>query len=201
MSEMRDERSQAADAELVLRDLDADLSPAGHDPIPELDDYEDEGEGPRRGRRIGVRIVAGVLAATLIVALSIGGISALTFGQNTPPAVASATLDPAQGRGDASGRAVLEHSLAGGYQMRVTIEGAPVSEGYREVWLVSRDGATRVSLGRLDGESGVFTIPGGLTIREGDVVEVADGTANGDVTRPGAPLVGGALTATSRSIT
>ncbi|TGO05110.1 anti-sigma factor [Serinibacter arcticus] len=144
----------------------------------------------RRRRRLPLLLVGAAAAGAAVVL----GVQAILPDGGADPAgveLATATLDPLPGW-DAAGTAVLE-DRDDGRVLRVDLPGDVPVEGYREVWLISTDLTSLVSLGVLTGDSGSFDLPADLDVTEFAVVDVSDEPVNGDPTHSGASIARGEL--------
>ncbi|BDI23190.1 anti-sigma factor [Herbiconiux sp. L3-i23] len=144
---------------------------------------------PRRriGRRAAVAVIATTLAAAGVVTAVVVAVQA-----TRPTVVASAALEPLPDWLGAEGEAVVEESPDGARDVRVTLD-ASDGDGYREVWLLTRDATALVSLGVLDGSTGRFTIPADVDLGEYPIIDVSQEPADGDPTHSGDSIVRGLL--------
>ncbi|MFD1713996.1 anti-sigma factor [Amnibacterium flavum] len=149
---------------------------------------------PVRRSRAKRRLIAFGLAAAIAGLAVLGGSIVWTVTSNSARVLASAVLEPLPDWGDASGEAVLEEKPDGSLDVHVTLDATVPSDGYREVWLLTRDASALVSLGVLDGKEGRFTVPEGVDLSAYDIVDVSQEVLDGDPTHSGTSIVRGALT-------
>jgi hypothetical protein len=135
------------------------------------------------------------LAAAAAALLVVGGVGAtwVALGPSPATVLASAVLDPFPDWTGSTGSAVVQERSDGRRVVEVSLE-APVTEGgFREVWLISSDTESLVSLGIVDGTSGRFTIPDGLDLARYDLVDISEEQFDGDPAHSGDSIVRGQL--------
>ena len=168
-----DEPERAAAAASVPADEEAPMAPAP----------------TRRRRRIRV-----VFALAASIALIVAAVGTWTLVRETQPVeIAAATLDAFPAHPDASGTAVVVENADGARQVEVDLDDAEASDGFREVWLITEDASALVSLGVLEGSTGVFPVPDDIDLREYVLVDVSQEPADGDPTHSGDSIVRGEL--------
>lgn len=144
------------------------------------------GRGVRR--RPLVFGLIGVAAAAVIVA----GVFTSGILNPRPVILSEASLASFPGWEGAEGAAVLEE-VDGHHAVVVRLDAQVPSDGYREVWLLTEDASDLVSLGVLEGEEGVFTLPDDVDIDRFTVVDISQEDADGDPTHSGDSIVRGEL--------
>jgi hypothetical protein len=168
-----DEPERAAAAASVPADEEAPMAPA-----------------PTRRRR-GIRVVFALAAS---IALIVAAVGTWTLVRETQPVeIAAATLDAFPAHPDASGTAVVVEKADGARQVEVDLDDAQASDGFREVWLITEDASALVSLGVLEGSTGVFPVPDDIDLREYVLVDISQEPADGDPTHSGDSIVRGEL--------
>ena len=144
---------------------------------------------PRRRRAR----VLWTLAASLVAVAAIGlGVWATTLSLR-PTEIAAATLSAFPDHAGAAGTADVEETRDGDLRIRVTLDSAPPTDAYREVWLIRNDAAALVSLGILESSSGVFPIPAGIDLTEYSLVDISVEPVDGDPQHSGDSIVRGEL--------
>lgn len=147
-------------------------------------------EKPTRRRR-GIRLLF-ALAASLVLVLAVVGV--WTFvRQPEPVELASATLDAFPGHPGASGSAIVVEKPDGERQVEVDLEDGEEGDGFREVWLIKADASALVSLGVLEGSTGVFAVPEEIDLREYVLVDISQEPSDGDPAHSGDSIVRGEL--------
>jgi hypothetical protein len=145
---------------------------------------------PARKRR-GISVLFALAAS---IALIVAAVGTWTLVRETQPVeIAAATLDAFPAHPDASGTAVIVEKADGARQVEVDLEDAESSDGFREVWLITEDASALVSLGVLEGSTGVFPVPDDIDLREYVLVDVSQEPADGDPTHSGDSIVRGEL--------
>ena len=168
---------------------------AGDEPAPAAasvpaDEDAPATPAPARKRRGMTMLFA--LAAS--VALIVAAVGTWTLVRQTQPVeIAAATLDAFPAHPDASGTAVIVEKADGARQVEVDLDDAESSDGFREVWLITEDASALVSLGVLEGSTGVFPVPDDIDLREYVLVDVSQEPADGDPTHSGDSIVRGEL--------
>jgi len=146
------------------------------------------GRRPRRRSR-----AMWVLAASVALIVAAGAGLWIGFANLTPTSIATASLDAFPDHPQAAGSAEVDEARDGTRTLTVTLEGAPASEEYREVWLIRNDGAALISLGVLQDETGSFPIPPGVDLAEYDLVDISFEPVDGDPAHSGDSIVRGQL--------
>jgi anti-sigma-K factor RskA len=144
---------------------------------------------PRQRRRRRGLLIA--VAAVAVAAVTVGVVAVWNRSFRTTE-IASARLDPLPGWLGADGDAVIEETPDGSREVRVTLE-AGDEDGYREVWLLTADAKSVLSLGVLNGQSGTFAIPADVDLAEYGVVDISLEQPDGDPTHSGDSIVRGSL--------
>jgi hypothetical protein len=133
------------------------------------------------------------IAASLVI-VGGGGIALTqTLAPKPTTQLASAQLGPFPDWPGASGTAVVEKSTDGARQVHVTLKESDSTPGYREVWLMTSDLKSLVSLGAVRDGSGTFTIPDGIDLARYDVVDISDEPYDGNPAHSGNSIVRGQL--------
>ncbi|WP_312181998.1 anti-sigma factor [Arthrobacter sp.] len=156
-------------------------NPAGaHTKAASLDDAR---------RRRGAKWLAAAAAAALV-----GG--AATWGivrglEPEPEVIASVTLEPLPSYTD-EGTAAVDQLPDGERELVVTASSSE-AEGYREVWLISPDISSMVSLGTMEGREARFRIPAGLDLSAYPIVDISDEPLDGNPEHSGRSILRGQL--------
>ena len=133
------------------------------------------------------------IAASIVIVGGSGLVLSQTLAPTPTTVLASATLGPFPEWPGASGTAVVEKSTDGARQVHVTLRESDSSAGYREVWLMTSDLKSLVSLGAVRDGSGTFTIPDGVDLARYDVVDISDEPYDGNPAHSGNSIVRGQL--------
>jgi hypothetical protein len=157
--------------------------------------------GGRTRRRWRTRAVVPLAVAALVVGLVAGtGVGVWWQSAQGPSAgiaVAGAELDPFPDWQASRGSAVVKVLADGTRQVVVDVETAgepgPADAPQREVWLISADGTSLVSIGFLDGAEGTFELPPGVDIADYPLVDVSAEPDDGVETHSGNSIVRGEL--------
>lgn len=159
------------------------------------DEIESDGDDfakrpPARGARAGWFALA---AAVGVLIGSLGTIVALD--QQTPaPTIAQAELEPLPGqqvRGVAQVRETPD-----GPVLLVDVPDLPEPDGYYEVWMLSPEADSMVSVGVLgSGQVNEFPLPAGMDMQAFPVVDISVEQFDGDVTHSTDSVVRGTLSA------
>lgn len=163
-----------------------------HTPPPAARVASESGMGAEdRARRRWLPPLLGAAAIVMIV----GGVAGGLALRQPPPAVvlAQAQLDALPDWDGATGQAAVEIDDEGGRSVVVALQDGTPDDGYREVWLISDDLTSLVSLGVLEGDDGRFVIPAGIDLDAFPVVDVSDEPLDGDPTHSGNSIVRGTL--------
>ena len=181
----------------VLDELAVDTDPG---PTQRADVVPLRPRSRSHGRAVPVWAAGLAAAATLVVGLGLGRVSAPTEAPPGRPVVsgsvvAAADLTTVEG-GDPRG---LAEALRGGDDDVVTLhvdaEALGDDGGIHEVWLLNVDGERMVALGLLAaGDEGEFDVPVGLIERGYRVVDISVEPVDGDPTHSGVSLARGELT-------
>ena len=153
------------------------------------------GHHARRRRR---RWIAPILAGALAVVAATGAIlvATNTFAPKTvepkPTILAEASLKALPGWAGSSGEAILEKT-GSGRQVVVTASESRNAPGYREVWLISSDLTKLISVGVLEGTTGIFTIPTDVNIADYPILDVSSEMPDGNPAHSGDSIVRGTL--------
>jgi anti-sigma-K factor RskA len=75
----------------------------------------------------------------------------------------------------------------------VDLDDGEQGDGFREVWLIKADASALVSLGVLEGSTGVFEVPDGIDLREYVLVDISLEPEDGDPDHSGDSIVRGEL--------
>ncbi|WP_322411983.1 anti-sigma factor [Microbacterium invictum] len=142
-------------------------------------------------RRTGLLRGLFVLAASVaILGVAVGG-WALTR-QATVVELASAELAAFPDHPGAEGSAVVVER-GDERVIEVTLDADVDPGSNREVWLITEDATSIVSLGMLEGQTGEFVVPADIDLREYVLVDVSDEPVDGDPAHSGDSIVRGAL--------
>lgn len=143
-------------------------------------------------RRLARRLFA--LAASLVIVAGLGlGVWALTQ-RAALTEVAEATLAPFPDHATAEGTAIVEEKPDGSLSVRVALDSDAAPDTYREVWLITADASSLVSLGVLEGDEQTFAVPAGVDLRDYVLVDVSQEPDDGDAGHSGDSIVRGELT-------
>jgi hypothetical protein len=151
-----------------------------------------------RARRRRRRWIAPILSGALAVVVATGAIliATNTFAPKTvtpkPTILAEANLKALPGWAGSSGEAILEKT-GSGRQVVVTVSESRNAPGYREVWLISSDLTKLISVGVLEGTTGIFTIPTDVTIADYPILDVSSEMPDGNPAHSGDSIVRGTL--------
>ncbi|MFC8682618.1 anti-sigma factor [Microbacterium ureisolvens] len=132
------------------------------------------------------------LAASIALVVGVVGTVALVR-QSQPVEIAAATLDAFPDHPDASGTAVVVETADGERQVEVDLDDAEAGDGFREVWLITADATALVSLGVLEGSTGVFPVPENIDLREYVLVDISQEPSDGNPDHSGDSIVRGEL--------
>jgi hypothetical protein len=142
----------------------------------------------RRGPRTLWALAAGV---ALVAAIGAGVWTAVRVGAPAP--VAEALLEPFPDHPEARGTAVLEESADGERTVRVRLDAATAADSYREVWLITLDASSLISLGVLSDDEQSFVVPSGINTSDYALVDVSVEPLDGDPAHSGDSIVRGEL--------
>ncbi|WP_179488355.1 anti-sigma factor [Microbacterium immunditiarum] len=150
----------------------------------------DEPPAPERPRR-GIRILYALAASVAVILVAVGTWAFVQ--QATPTQIAAATLDAFPAHPTAVGEAVVVEEADGTREVRVTLDAAEAEDGFREVWLITADASALVSLGVMEGDEAVFTVPRDVDLHEYVLVDVSLEPEDGDPAHSGDSIVRGEL--------
>lgn len=143
-----------------------------------------------RGARMGWFALA---AAVGLLVGSVGTLVALDR-QNPAPTIAQAELEPLPGQ-NVRGVAQVRDTSNGPILM-VDVADLPETDGYYEVWMLTPEADSMVSIGVLgQGEVNQFPLPAGMDMNAFPVVDISLEQFDGDVTHSADSIVRGALDA------
>lgn len=139
-------------------------------------------------RRLTLAAAAVVIAvASLSLGLALGNDEAVT----PTTVLAQAVLRPLDD--DLAGSARWVNSAAGTV-LQVEVSGAPLQQGYLEVWLLDPDSLRMVPLGALEeGVPATLTVPAGIRVSDYPTVDVSAEPLDNDPTHSGVSLARGEL--------
>ena len=144
-------------------------------------------------------------AAGIVIGTAAGWIAAGVIGHTGTPAPSSTQSGPASivvarapltplpthtGGGDAQ----VEQLPDGTRQLMIRLSNDHIA-GFRGVWVGSADLSKMVSLGVLDDDSGIFTIPAGIDLAQYPIVDISDQPYNGDPAHSADSIARGTLNA------
>jgi len=141
--------------------------------------------------RSAVRRGAVAAAAVGLLVGSVGTFVA-TDQRNPAPTIAQAELEPLPGQ-QARGVAQVRETPNGPVLM-VDVADLPATDGYFEVWMLTPEADSMVSVGVLgDGAVSEFPLPSGMDMEVFPVVDISVEQFDGDVTHSADSVVRGAL--------
>lgn len=156
---------------------------------------EIESDGPvfaKRSRLTGARMGWFALAAAVGVLVGSVGTILTVDQRDSAPTIAQADLDPLPGKA-AQGVAQVRQTDAGPV-LRVEVPNLPQPEGYYEVWMLSPEADSMVSVGVLgSGAVNEFPLPAGMDMNAFPVVDISLEQFDGDVTHSADSIVRGTL--------
>ena len=149
----------------------------------------------QRRRRPGWVLVAAAACVGLVVgAGAVYGIASDGDGNGSPTVLASAPLEPLEGKAARGLAQVIE--TPSGPQVSVDVSGLEKADGFYEVWLLDKDAKKLISLGVLDGtDHGEFAMPPGISMSDYPVVDVSLEPDDGDPSHSKNSFVRGVLPA------
>ncbi|WP_194398085.1 anti-sigma factor [Microbacterium atlanticum] len=160
-------------------------------PVADRSDSTRAPSAEKPHRRRGIRLLF-ALAASLALIVAVVGV--WTFvRQPEPVELASATLEAFPAHPGAAGTAVVVEQPDGERQIEVDLDDSEPDDGFREVWLIRADASALVSLGVLEGRTGVFSVPDDIDLREYVLVDISQEPADGDPDHSGDSIVRGEL--------
>lgn len=133
---------------------------------------------------------------TLLLGLAIGAGVGLGWGrwwQPQPTVISSATLQPTADWPTATGNVTVEVTPQGERYVIAQISTPPSRDGYRQVWLVSKNGKGYYPLGALVGDERRFPLPPGVDLGAYPTVEVSYQLVNGHPGPSGDTMLRGTL--------
>ncbi|MET2012385.1 anti-sigma factor [Microbacterium chocolatum] len=142
-------------------------------------------------RRRAFRLLFALAASTALV-LAVVGVWSLVRPVQVVE-LASATLNAFPEHPGAAGSAVVTESPDGETRVRVELDASVPDSGYREVWLITADASSIVSLGVLEGRDGEFPVPTGINIDEYVLVDISQEADDDDPAHSGDSIVRGEL--------
>lgn len=190
-----DQLRAVVDTARTITDEDRPMAPP--DALWQSITEEIESDGAVFGRRTpvkGARMGWFALAAAVGVLVgSLGTVIALDQ-QNPAPTIAQAELEPLPGK-DARGVAQVRET-ANGPVLMVDVPDLPEPDGYYEVWMLSPEADSMVSVGVLgEGSVSEFPLPAGMDMQAFPVVDISVEQFDGDVTHSADSVVRGTLSA------
>ncbi|MCB5291627.1 anti-sigma factor domain-containing protein [Arthrobacter sp. SO3] len=138
-------------------------------------------------RRPGVWLAAA--AATALLAA--GVFWSVEQNQPTVPPLAQAQLTPVD-QHSATGSARVVEAKDGQRTLEVRVD-KNEARGYQEVWLIAPDLSRLVSLGVMTSDTGTFSVPAGLDLRDYPIVDVSDEPVDGNPAHSSVSIVRGTL--------
>ena len=142
-----------------------------------------------RRRRRGAKWLAAAAAAAVVAGAATWGVV-----QGLAPkseVIASIPLEPLPSYSD-EGTATVD-VLPDGERELVITSSSSDAEGYREVWLISPDITSMVSLGEMDGTEARLKIPDGLDLSAYPIVDISDEPLDGNPEHSGKSILRGQL--------
>ena len=140
------------------------------------------------------RMRAGWFALAAAVGILVGSLGTIVAldQQNPAPTIAQAELEPLPGK-DARGVAQVRQT-ADGPVLLVDVPDLPQPDGYYEVWMLSLEADSMVSVGVLgSGAVNEFPLPVGMDMNAFPVVDISVEQFDGDVTHSADSVVRGTL--------
>lgn len=188
-----DQLRAIVDTACTITDQDRPTSPP--DDLWQSITEEIESDGvvfPTRASTSGGRMGLFALAAAVgILVGSLGTMVALDQ-QDPAPTIAQAELQPLPGK-DARGVAQVRET-ANGPVLLVDVPDLPEPDGYYEVWMLSPEADSMVSVGVLgEGAVNEFPLPAGMDMQAFPVVDISVEQFDGDVTHSADSIVRGTL--------
>ncbi|WP_404320245.1 anti-sigma factor domain-containing protein [Arthrobacter luteolus] len=143
----------------------------------------------RRRRRSGAKWLAAAAAAAVVAGAATWGV--VRNLEPAPEVIASVPLAPLPSYSD-EGTATVDLLPDGERELVITSSSAD-AEGYREVWLISPDITSMVSLGEMDGTEARLRIPDGLDLSAYPIVDISDEPHDGNPEHSGNSILRGQL--------
>jgi len=156
-------------------------APAGTAPPVSLAD--------ERRRRRGTKWLAAAAAAAVVAGAATWGVVRGFAPQ--PEVIASVPLEPLPSYSE-EGTATVD-LLPDGERELVITSSSSDAEGYREVWLISPDITSMVSLGEMEGTEARLKIPAGLDLDAYPIVDISDEPLDGNPEHSGKSILRGQL--------
>ncbi|MBF4995440.1 anti-sigma factor [Arthrobacter gandavensis] len=142
-----------------------------------------------RRKRRGTKWFAAAAAAVVVAGAATWGI--VRGFEPQPEVLASVSLEPLPSYSD-EGTATVD-LLPDGERELVITSSSSDAEGYREVWLISPDITSMVSLGEMDGTEARLKIPDGLDLSAYPIVDISDEPNDGNPEHSGKSILRGQL--------
>lgn len=142
-----------------------------------------------RRRRRGTKWLAAAAAAAVVAGAATWGVVRGLAPE--PEVIASVPLEPLPSYSD-QGTATVDLLPDGERELVITSSGSD-AEGYREVWLISPDITSMVSLGEMEGTEARLKIPAGLDLSAYPIVDISDEPLDGNPEHSGKSILRGQL--------
>lgn len=142
-----------------------------------------------RRRRRGTKWLAAAAAAAVVAGAATWGVVRGLAPQ--PEVIASVPLEPLPSYSD-EGTATVD-LLPDGERELVITSSSSEADGYREVWLISPDITSMVSLGEMEGTEARLKIPEGLDLGAYPIVDISDEPFDGNPEHSGKSILRGQL--------
>lgn len=188
-----DQLRAIVDTARTITDEDRPMSPPDDLWQSITDEIDSDGPVfPTRSSTGGARM--GLFALAAAVGLLVGSLGTMVAldQQNPAPTIAQAELQPLPGNG-ARGVAQVRET-ANGPVLLVDVPDLPEPDGYYEVWMLSPEADSMVSVGVLGkGAVNEFPLPAGMDMQAFPVVDISVEQFDGDVTHSTDSVVRGTL--------
>ncbi|MFF2677088.1 anti-sigma factor [Arthrobacter koreensis] len=142
-----------------------------------------------RRKRRGTKWFAAAAAAVVVAGAATWGI--VRGFEPQPEVLASVSLEPLPSYSD-EGTATVD-LLPDGERELVITSSSSDADGYREVWLISPDITSMVSLGEMEGTEARLKIPDGLDLSAYPIVDISDEPHDGNPEHSGKSILRGQL--------
>ena len=142
-----------------------------------------------RRKRRGTKWFAAAAAAAVVAGAATWGV--VRGFEPQPEVIASVPLEPLPSYSD-EGTATVDLLPDGERELVITASSSE-AEGYREVWLISPDITSMVSLGEMDGTEARLKIPDGLDLSAYPIVDISDEPHDGNPEHSGKSILRGQL--------